>query len=143
MANHVHNGFSSLVNGVAYRSDLLGISNQWAITKDADNNSLVRAIDIVRFYYKDALLQGNSDTASFVVIGAHFKAGNTSSDAAERNKAATAIVDWVDAHNFENVFLLGDLNTYSMKYSQKKEFLSKGGRTLYSKRSHLPIPIVA
>jgi len=84
MANHVHNGFSSLVNGVAYRSDILGITNQWAITKDADNNALVRAIDIVRFYYKDALLQGNSDTATFVVIGAHFKAGNTSSDGAER-----------------------------------------------------------
>ena len=113
MANHVHNGFSSLVNGVAYRNDILGIANQWAITKDADNNSLVRAIDIVRFYYKDALLQGNSDTATFVVIGAHFKAGNTSSDAAERNKAATAIIDWIDAHNFDNIFLLGDLNTYT------------------------------
>lgn len=113
MANHVHNGFSSLVNGVAYRNDILGIANQWAITKDADNNALVRAIDIVRFYYKDALLQGNSDTATFVVIGAHFKAGNTSSDAAERNKAATAIIDWIDAHNFDNIFLLGDLNTYT------------------------------
>lgn len=113
MANHVHNGFSSLVNGVAYRNDILGIANQWAITKDADNNSLVRAIDIVRFYYKDALLQGNSDTATFVVIGAHFKAGNTSSDAAERNKAATAIIDWIDAHSFDNIFLLGDLNTYT------------------------------
>ena len=31
MANHVHNGFSSLVNGVAYRSDILGITNQWAM----------------------------------------------------------------------------------------------------------------
>ncbi len=113
MANHVHNGFSSLVNGVAYRSDILGITNQWAITMDADNNALVRAIDIVRFYYKDALLQGNSDTATFVVIGAHFKAGNTSSDATERNKAATAIIDWIDAHNFDNIFLLGDLNTYT------------------------------
>ena len=113
MANHVHNGFSSLVNGVAYRNDILGIANQWAITKDADNNALVRAIDIVRFYYKDALLQGNSDTATFVVIGAHFKAGNTSSDATERNKAATAIIDWIDAHNFDNIFLLGDLNTYT------------------------------
>lgn len=113
MANHVHNGFSSLVNGVAYRNDILGIANQWAITKDADNNALVRAIDIVRFYYRDALLQGNSDTATFVVIGAHFKAGNTSSDATERNKAATAIIDWIDAHNFDNIFLLGDLNTYT------------------------------
>lgn len=127
MANHVHNGFSSLVNGVAYRSDVLGITNQWAITKDADNNSLVRAIDIVRFYYKDALLQGNSDTATFVVIGAHFKAGNSSSDAAQRNQAATAIVDWIDAHNFENVFLLGDLNTYSSNESSFQSLI--GGNT--------------
>lgn len=127
MANHVHNGFSSLVNGVAYRSDILGITNQWAITKDADNNALVRAIDIVRFFYKDALLQGNSDTATFVVIGAHFKAGNTSSDGAERNKAATAIIDWVDAHNFENVFLLGDLNTYSSNEASFQSLI--GGNT--------------
>ena len=127
MANHVHNGFSSLVNGVAYRSDILGITNQWAITKDVDNNALVRAIDIVRFYYKDALLQGNSDTATFVVIGAHFKAGNSSSDAAQRNQAATAIVDWIDAHNFENVFLMGDLNTYSSNESSFQSLI--GGNT--------------
>ena len=127
MVNHVHNGFSSLVNGVAYRSDVLGITNQWAITKDADNNSLVRAIDIVRFYYKDALLQGNSDTATFVVIGAHFKAGNTSSDAAQRNQAATAIVDWIDGHSFENIFLLGDLNTYSSNESAFQSLI--GGNT--------------
>ena len=127
MANHVHNGFSTLVNGVAYRSDVLGITNQWAITKDADNNALVRAIDIVRFYYKDALLQGNSDTVTFVVIGAHFKAGNTSSDATQRNKAASAIVDWIDASNFENVFLLGDLNTYSSNESSFQSLI--GGNT--------------
>ena len=113
MAQHTHNGFSSLVNGVAYRNDLFGITNHWTITKDANNTNLTRLIDVVRFYYKDALLQGNSDTATFVVIATHFKAGNTSSDESARAKEAQAIIDWVDAHNEDNIILMGDLNTYS------------------------------
>jgi endonuclease/exonuclease/phosphatase family metal-dependent hydrolase len=113
MAQHTHNGFSSLVNGIAYRNDIFGITNHWTITKDANNNNLTRLIDVVRFYYKDALLQGNSDTATFVIIAAHFKAGNTSSDESDRAKEAQAIIDWVDAHNEDNILLMGDLNTYS------------------------------
>jgi hypothetical protein len=74
---------------------------------------LTRLIDVVRFYYKDALLQGNSDTATFVIIAAHFKAGNSTSDQSDRAKEAQAIIDWVDAHNEDNILLMGDLNTYS------------------------------
>lgn len=113
MAQHTHNGFSSLVNGIAYRNDIFGITNHWSITKDVNNSNLVRLIDVVRFYYKDALLQGNSDTATFVVIAAHFKAGNTASDQSQRERETEAIIDWVDSHSYDNIMLMGDLNTYN------------------------------
>lgn len=117
MVPHAHNGFSSLVNAIAYNKDRLSLSGQWAITKDANNTSLVRLIDVAKFDLIDTLATSAWDTISFYVFAAHFKAGSGTSDAAERDLAANAIIDWID-NNLSNVtdpniLLLGDLNTYS------------------------------
>ena len=74
--NYTNNGFSTLTNVIAYRNDVLGLLSQDVITKDLNNNNLVRVLVVVRFYYKDPLLNGLSDTVTFTVIGAHFKAGS-------------------------------------------------------------------
>jgi endonuclease/exonuclease/phosphatase family metal-dependent hydrolase len=118
MANYTHNGFSSLVNAIAYNSTRFTVANQWTIDKDANNNSLTRLIDVVNFHMIDSMATPASwwDTTSFYVIAAHFKAGNTTADASEREKEAQAIMDWIDNNlntNVDhNIFLLGDLNTY-------------------------------
>jgi hypothetical protein len=130
MANYTHNGFSTLVNAIAYRSDLFGITHQWTISKDLNNGSLTRLIDVVRFYDKQAWpggsTSGSSDSLTFIIVAAHFKAGNTASDENTRKKEADAIIDFVDNIDFEeNIILMGDLNVYS-SYEDAYQSLTAG-----------------
>lgn len=112
-AQFTNNSFSSLVNMVYFNTEKLVLAGQSWITKDLNGNNLVRVIDVYRFYYKDSLLTAQSDTVFFTVIAAHLKAGNTSGDASQRALATEAVMDYVKLEvDDENVFLLGDLNTY-------------------------------
>ncbi|MEY3693418.1 MAG: hypothetical protein RL157_742, partial [Bacteroidota bacterium] len=45
---------SSLINAVYYDQNKLGIKSQGIISNDLQNSSLVRGIDVIRFYYKDS-----------------------------------------------------------------------------------------
>jgi hypothetical protein len=116
--NYTNNSFSSLTKVIAYRNDLFGVLQQDVITQDLSGTALVRVVDAVRFYYKDPLLTAQSDTVTFTVIGAHFKAGNGTSNSSVRNLMAKAVIDYIDNDcPDDNVFLLGDYNMYSSSES--------------------------
>lgn len=111
-AQYTNNSFSDLVNAAFYDTRFIGLKSQSFITQDANGNALVRVIDFYRFYYKDSLLGGlDEDTVFFTVIGAHLKAGSTTSDQNQRTRAALAIMQYIQANvPDDNVILCGDLN---------------------------------
>jgi len=111
---------SSLVNGIYFDKNILGLKSQGSITKDISNQNLVRAIDVCEFYYKDSLLSIDPDTIFFTLFAAHFKAGSSSSDINARDQETKAIMAYINANSIsENYFLAGDLN---MKKSQEIGF---------------------
>ncbi|MDA8787937.1 hypothetical protein OAV84_00025 [Schleiferiaceae bacterium] len=111
---------SSLMNGIYYDQNKLGLLNQDLISKDVNNQNLVRGIDVKTFYYKDSLLSINPDTVIFTVFAAHLKAGSTASDIADRGRETAALMAYLASHNVgPNYFLAGDLN---MPKSQEAGF---------------------
>lgn len=113
-AAFTNNNFSSLVNMLYYNSDKVGLLRQEAVTRDGSNQFLVRVIDIYHMYYKDPNLSATSDTVFFTVVAAHLKAGNSSSDAADRSAAAAALMNYLSNNMIRgNVLLMGDLNVYT------------------------------
>ena len=111
---------SSLMNGIYYDQNKLGLLDQDIITKDVSNQNLVRGIDVKRFYYKDSLLAIHPDTVIFTVFAAHLKAGSTASDIADRARETAALMAYLQSHNVgDYYFLAGDLN---MPKSQETGF---------------------
>jgi endonuclease/exonuclease/phosphatase family metal-dependent hydrolase len=119
-ATDLYTNGSSLINAVYFDHNKLGLKAQGIITKDLQNANLVRGIDVLRFYYQDSLLAWNPDTVFFTVFAAHFKAGNTATDAADRQKACEAIMNYLATKPRDPHYLLcGDLN---MSKSQEGGF---------------------
>lgn len=119
-ATDLYTNGSSLINAVYYDHTKLGVASQSIISNDLQGNSLVRGIDVVRFYYKDSLLAWNPDTMYFTVFAAHLKAGSTASDLTERQKACEALMGHLASNPRDAVYLLaGDLN---MPKSQEAGF---------------------
>ena len=126
--NYTNNSFSSLTNVIAYRSDVLGLISQDVITKDLTGNNLVRVVDVARFYYKDPLLNAQSDSVTFTVIGAHFKAGSGTSNSTQRNAMAGAIIDYVENDAVDaNIMLMGDFNMYASSESGYQTLVAGNG----------------
>ncbi len=119
-ATDLYTNGSSLINAVYFDHNKLGIKAQGIISKDLQNVNLVRGIDVVRFYYKDSLLAWNPDTVFFTVFAAHLKAGNTATDASDRQKSCEAIMNYLATKPRDPHYLLcGDLN---MSKSQEGGF---------------------
>ena len=126
--NYTNNSFSSLTNVIAYRSDILGLISQDVISKDLTNNNLVRVVDVARFYFKDPLLNAQSDTVTFTLIGAHFKAGTGTSNSSQRNKMAAAIIDYIENDAVDaNIMLMGDYNMYGSSESGYQTLIAGNG----------------
>lgn len=126
--NYTNNSFSSLTNVIAYRTDILGLISQDVITKDLTNNNLVRVVDVVRFYFKDPLLTVQSDTVTFTLIGAHFKAGTGTLNSSQRNKMAAAIIDYIENDAKDaNIMLMGDYNMYGSSESGYQTLIAGNG----------------
>lgn len=113
-ASYTNNSSSSLVNMLYYDSRKFGLTSQAVISKDLQNNDLVRVIDVYRLYYKDSLLNEQSDTVWMTVFVAHLKAGNTSADQIERAHATAAAMQHLASFvgGSVNVIFAGDLNVY-------------------------------
>lgn len=114
IALSTNNGFSSIVNQVIFDTTLVGLHSQDYLTKDLNNQDLVRAIDIYHMYYKDPKLSEGADTVFFHLISAHLKAGSGSSERLERQLATERVMDYVSANLAdENVIMAGDFNIQS------------------------------
>lgn len=99
---------SSLVNSLYYRTDKLVLKSHQGV------NSSVRTIDHFRLYYKSADLATNPDTAFINILICHLKAGNTASDASDRNLMAQAVVNYLRNNNARgNWMIMGDFNVYN------------------------------
>lgn len=122
-----NNSFSSIVNGMFYNSEKLGLVWQKSIKKASNNADLVRVIDLNKFFYRDPELEDNRDTVFLYVAAAHFKAGDSSSDEAEREIAAEAFMEHISAEYDPGYFLFcGDLNLYSENEDAFKELTGSG-----------------
>ncbi|HCP41471.1 MAG TPA: hypothetical protein DIT65_06725 [Cryomorphaceae bacterium] len=126
--NYTNNSFSSLTNVIAYRSDIFGLISQEVISKDLNSNNLVRVVDVARFYYKDPLLSAQSDTVTFSVIVAHFKAGSGTSNSSQRDAMAGAIIDYIENDAVDpNIMLMGDFNMYASSESGYQTLIAGNG----------------
>ncbi|WP_421750619.1 T9SS type A sorting domain-containing protein [Croceimicrobium sp.] len=114
-AGSSNNSSSGLVNMLFYNKEKLVLASQSSINLDINQSPLVRVIDFYRLYVKDAGLgTAGVDTVFFTIGVAHLKAGNSSTDAAERARATAAVMDYIDQNiPDDNVLFAGDLNVYS------------------------------
>jgi len=105
---------SSLANAFFYNGEMFELKSNDQIKKELNGTTdIVRLIDVFTLYYKDANLPLNSDTTFLTVFIAHFKAGNTTSDRAQRGRAAEAVMQYIEDNSISNNFLIsGDFNSY-------------------------------
>jgi len=109
-----NNSFSSLVNGIFYDKNKLAQVQHEKVTKTLNNADIVRAIDVITFYYKDPNLAVGDDTVFIHLVGMHLKAGSTSQDQGDRDVATEALMSEL-ADNYASGYFIaaGDLNVQS------------------------------
>ena len=129
-ANYTNNGSSSLVNMVYFNNTKLVLRSQDFINKDLSNNNLVRIIDVYRFYYKDPLLNAQSDTVFITVIAAHLKAGQGGANEIQRDDATEAVMSYVQSKvKDDNVIFCGDLNVYRSQEAGYQNLINHSNST--------------
>jgi endonuclease/exonuclease/phosphatase family metal-dependent hydrolase len=135
--SYTNNGFSTLVNGIYYDKNKLGVKREQIVTKTLTNTDIVRVLDVVQFYYKDSLLDWNPDTTFFTVVGAHLKAGSATTDLSDRTAATAALMQFLTQRVPDpNVLMGGDFNIYK---SQEAAFQNLINHTVASERFYDPI----
>lgn len=88
--------------------------NKFKLLKQDTVSTVQREITAYNFMYNDSNISKTIDTVFFTVIVLHFKAGNTSSDAATRSNEATQIVNYINSFSAaKNIMVMGDYNVYS------------------------------
>lgn len=88
--------------------------NKFKLLKQDTVSTVQREITAFNFMYNDSNIAKTKDTIFFCVIVLHFKAGNTSSDAAIRANEATQIVNYINKFSTaKNIMVMGDYNVYS------------------------------
>lgn len=88
--------------------------NKFKLLKQDTVSTVQREITAYNFMYNDSNISKTIDTVFFTVIVLHFKAGNTSSDAATRSNEATQIVNYINSFSTaKNIMVMGDYNVYS------------------------------
>lgn len=120
----LHTGGSFLVNMLYYNSDKLVLHKQDYITKDSQNNNLVREIDFYTLYYNDSALSQHNDTIFLTCAVAHLKAGSNQSDQTEREDAATAVMDYFSTMGKGNYLMMGDFNIGSPLEGSFQQFIN-------------------
>ncbi len=105
---------SSIANMMFYDTTLFVLHSQFALANNLNNQSLVRVIDFYRMYYKDPGLKLGADTNFFTIVTGHLKAGNTTSDKTDRERAMDAVMNHLTQNvSDKNVIFCGDMNTYT------------------------------
>ncbi len=120
------NNASSLNNAMYYNTNKLTFVSQTGIP------TAPRPTDGYRFYYNDPNLSYHGDTVFLDAYVVHLKAGSSSSDASQRNTAAIAIRNNLDAKSdTRNHILVGDFNVYNSTENAYQELLSTGNCQFY------------
>lgn len=124
-ANYTNNSFSDISNMLVYDSTKVMLKNQYFLSKDLNNNSLVRGIDFYHMYYKDPKLSMGADTVFFTVVCCHLKAGTGTSNENERETMAAAIMSHIaNDVNDQNIILCGDMNVYASSEGAYQDFVN-------------------
>lgn len=113
-AGNSNNSTSSLVNMLFYNKDKLTLKSQSRVDRDLNNTPIIRVIDFYRLYVNDSGLGTPGVDTVFINIGlAHLKAGNSSADQTQRDRATAAVMAYIDQELAgENVLFAGDFNVY-------------------------------
>lgn len=120
-AAYSNNSFSSITNQLFYDSTLFGLHSQTALQSASNNQSLVRVIDFYRLYHKNALLK-SGDTTFITIVVAHLKAGSSSRDQIERQRAVEAVMNYWKANvTDKNLIFAGDFNVRSANEGSYQE----------------------
>jgi endonuclease/exonuclease/phosphatase family metal-dependent hydrolase len=99
---------SEIVNQMYYNNEKLAMFQQDVV------QSLYRDIDVYTLYYKAGDLSQTLDTIFLTCFVAHLKAGQTTSDEADRAEMTTAVMDYIRTNDLkENLLFMGDLNLYT------------------------------
>ncbi|MBE0640001.1 MAG: lamin tail domain-containing protein [Bacteroidales bacterium] len=99
---------SEIINLLYFNSGKVGMASQDALA------TLPRDINVYKLYHKSPYLAQGADTTFIYCAVAHFKAGTTSSDQAQRAAAAEAVINYLTVNQITDPFLfMGDLNLYS------------------------------
>lgn len=108
-----NNSSSQIVNMMFYNQNKLVLHEQRNVAFSPNNVPLLRIIDFYRLYVKDqALGQAGVDTVFFTIGVAHFKAGNSASDEAQRLTFAQAVMQYYSDYPEDNYLMAGDFNVY-------------------------------
>jgi len=111
-ADYMNNTGSSLVSGMFFNSNKLGLADQFSISKNG-TTTLVRDICVYKLYYQSESLAGG-DTTFLYVVAAHLKAGSSSTDATTRNTETKALMKHISINRInENMIFCADLNEQS------------------------------
>jgi exonuclease III len=111
-------------NMIFYNTNKLGLSRQFQIVTE------LRDISEYKMYYKSQDLGSGGDTTFIWFYSAHLKAGNTTEDAAQRQREAQAFKNYL-TNNFRtgNMVLGGDFNFYTSSEQGCQTILYAGNQT--------------
>jgi hypothetical protein len=114
MANFSSTSGSSLANAFYYNKNMFTMYSYDKVEDEVGGQQIVRLINVYTLYYNNTNLPLGADTTFLTVFIAHFKAGNTSSDKADRTEAAKAVMQYIEDEAITgNYIISGDFNTYT------------------------------
>jgi len=115
----------TIANMLFYNRRKLQLESQRVIDKNLNGTNIIRDIDVYTLRYKDTNLAKHGDTIRFHIIVAHLKAGNTTSDRAERGDAVDAVMADLDSLNASgNYIIAGDFNLYRSTETAYQELVN-------------------
>lgn len=129
----------SIVNMLYYNTDKFVLESQTNFDKELSNTSFTRIVDMYTLRYKDSNLAIHQDTTRVNVLVAHFKAGSSSANQAERARTTESVMASLDSMNATGNYLFaGDFNMYTSTEAGYQDLTNYIDPTL---RFHDPINI--
>lgn len=103
---------SDIINLLFYNSQKVGLARQDVLL------TIPRDINLCKLYHKSPSLGQGADTTFFWCAVAHFKAGTSGGDQAQRAAMAQAVISFMEQNEITEPFLfMGDLNLYTSNES--------------------------
>jgi hypothetical protein len=105
---------SGLCNMLYYNSNKFELYKQDKIERAANGTFFTRQVDVYTLYYTNSSSLTNGDTTFVVFYVTHLKAGSTSNDRNDRERATAAIMEYHENNYADaNYFIAGDFNIRS------------------------------